>query len=200
MSSKPKLTPEEKERRKHERSAARKNEKAAAEIGPLFAEQAPTTTAEDEYWHWRRNKARAADWGQRQDGGQVLGQIEEQHYRNLALSHIPEEWHGELCAYALRVYPSTDYRKGFWCEVLCGKQVVFSFKQVEDASIKAGKRLVPDRVFPPAGWVAPFTRETLGRTWWSLCAECGRYHAPEQGECLPSGDVGAVLPAIARAE
>jgi len=60
--SRRKRTPEERERRRHRASANRKNAQLRTEL-PLFADQLPEHTAEGEYWHWRRNKALAAERG-----------------------------------------------------------------------------------------------------------------------------------------
>ena len=51
------MTAEEKQARRHQRRADKVNAKAREIIGPLFAEQAPQTNAEAEFWRWRRNIA-----------------------------------------------------------------------------------------------------------------------------------------------
>jgi hypothetical protein len=125
-----KLTPEEREHRRHERSAARKNAKLKAEV-PLFADQLPQHTAEGEYWHWRFNKATAAERCAHVEGLQLLDVLRLLAIRTYALKVAGKEAFAKLDAYCRRTYPPGHWY-GFWCRVLTGERIEFGFRRVED--------------------------------------------------------------------
>src|SRR5262245_17444374 len=100
-----KVTPEERERRRHEANAARKNAMLRADV-PLFADQLPEHTADGEYWRWRRNKAEAAErtgylWGLR-----LLDVLRLIAIRRHALRAAGAEAFAKLDAHCRSTYPA----------------------------------------------------------------------------------------------
>src|SRR5262245_185767 len=124
-----KLTPQERERRRHGAGPARKNARRRAE-GPLFADQLPQHTAEGEYGHWRRNKALAAERTAYVWGCQLLDVLRLVPIRAYAREAMGEEAFAQLDAYCRRTYPP-GYWYGFWCRALTGGRIEFAFRRVE---------------------------------------------------------------------
>src|SRR4051812_16498843 len=109
------------EAEKFQRKAERINAKRADEM-PLYAEQ-DKTTAENEYWRWRYNKAQAdgtitprADGVYTGDAHILMGVLQEVALRQLAQRHLPAEAHAGLWEYRRRTYPlpGPDYGVPFW--------------------------------------------------------------------------------------
>src|SRR5262245_19048351 len=124
-----KLTPQERERRRHRASAARKNARLRAEV-PLFADQLPGHTAAGEYGHWRRNKAPAAKRTAYVWGCQLLDVLRLVAVRAYARKATGEEAFAKLDAYCRHTYPP-GYRYGFWCRALTGERIELAFRRVE---------------------------------------------------------------------
>lgn len=160
-----KLTPAERERRKHERSAAKKNAKLVAEAG-MFVEQyrreGAFTDAQREFWRWRRNIAQ---------GGERIGYICSpavvglrwvmlQHVERFASTIIPAEAFARMKAHWRRTYSGNPtYGYTFWKGVLTGERVVFGWKAFDDPTVRGGRRLVEDGAWPPEGWTPPLTAD-----------------------------------------
>jgi hypothetical protein len=127
-----KLTAEEKAARKHQRSAERKNARIREDV-PLFADQLPQNTAEGEYWHWRRNKACAAEETRGYYNGVNIFQcLQLQRIWKVAFQFVGEEEFVKLDAYSRRTYPCETYWYGFWKKVLSGERVEFGRELVKD--------------------------------------------------------------------
>src|SRR5262249_19081782 len=124
-----KLTPAERERRRHGASAARKNARLRAGL-PLFADQLPGHTADGEYWHWRRHKALAAERTAYASGCQPLDVLRRVAIRTYAREATGEEAFAQLDAYCRRTYPP-GYWYGFWCRALTGERIELAFRRVE---------------------------------------------------------------------
>lgn len=169
-----KLTPAEKEHRKHERSAARKNAKLAADH-PLFVDQLQAegafTTPQAEYWHWRKNKAGSYDGGWKYNhafGDRAtcgLAWIEVQAIERFAQAFIDPAHFADLVAYVRHTYPMPDYGRMVWAELLTrGTPRVYRWELRFDPA-----RINPNNsdgryMVPAAGWLAegappPLTRE-----------------------------------------
>jgi len=160
--------------------------KQVAELGPLFADQAIVPDVEDVLMGRRQRWAgMAADLCEHLLCKDTLDVIEAMRLRRMAQACIPAEAFAELDAHK-RIFPR-DYEGGFWAGILTGsKRVEIRGHKVLDSAIKPhGFRIEYEFVWPPPGWTPPFTRETLGRHWWSDCRECGMSHAPNQSECIP---------------
>lgn len=156
--TKEKMTPAQKEWRRRERSAAKKNAKVAATI-PLFADQVEKRTAQSEYWHWRRNVAMSFERGSKSGVGTTLGValdlIQLQAIERTARSVMPELF-DELNARVRKTYPSSDYWRRVWIDILCGKEV--------PCRMRWNFPLYPPRVIHEPmypDWVAPFTKDQL---------------------------------------
>src|SRR5262245_13828844 len=95
-----KISPEEKQRRRHQRSAARKNARLQADA-PLFADQLPQHTAEGEYWHWRRNVANCVIHFHQHAGpaAKAARWIEEQYRDRLARQVLSPERYAQVKAH-----------------------------------------------------------------------------------------------------
>jgi hypothetical protein len=127
-----KLTTEERQRRHEEQRAARKNVKLRAEA-PLFADQLPEHTPEGEHWHWRRNKALAAEHLAFIAGAQLLDELFVCQWLRLhAAALVGAEAFAKLDPHCQRVYPSRTYWYGFWRDVLTGKRIEFKLERVEN--------------------------------------------------------------------
>jgi hypothetical protein len=127
-----KLTSQEKQRRREEQSAARKNAQLRA-AAPLFADLLPEHTPEGEHRHWRRNKALAAERVAYLAGSRILDELQVcQAIRPYAASLVGPEAFAKLDAYCQRVYPSRAYWYGFWRDVLTGKRIEFKLERVEN--------------------------------------------------------------------
>jgi hypothetical protein len=150
-----KLTEAEKAKRKHQRSADRKNAKAREQAGPLFADQVEQTTAAAEYWHWRRNVAKAGQAVSEHVGADLLNAIGEAAIRRFAHQALGQAFE-RLDAYRWHTFPA-DHGYGFWRDVLTSsRQVVFGYRREEHA----GKvNVVPTEYWPPEGYQPPLTVE-----------------------------------------
>jgi len=127
-----KLTTEEKQRQRDEQSAARKNAKLRADA-PLFAGLLPEHTPEGEHWHWRRNKALAAERVAYIAGNQILDELQVcQSIRPYAAALVGTEAFAKLDAHCQSVYQSRAYWYGFWRDVLTGKRVELKLERVEN--------------------------------------------------------------------
>ncbi len=127
-----KLTPEGKQRRREEQSAARKNAKLRA-AAPLFADLLPEHTPEGEYWHWRRNKALAAERLGYLAGSRILDELlVGQAIRPYAATLVGAEAFAKLDAYCQCIFQSRSYWYRFWRDVLTGKRVEFKLERVEN--------------------------------------------------------------------
>ncbi len=127
-----KLTPEKNQRRREEQSAARKNAKLRA-ASPLFADLLPEHTPEGEHWHWRRNKALAAERLGYLAGSRILDELLVcQAVRPYAASLVGAEAFAKLDAHCQCVYSSRSYWYGFWRDVLTGKRIEFKLERVEN--------------------------------------------------------------------
>ncbi len=127
-----KLTPEEKQRRREEQSAARKNPKLRA-AAPLFAGLLPEHTPEGEHWHWRRNKALPAEPLGYLAGSRILDELLVcQAIRPFATSLVGPEAFARLDTHCQSVYSSRSYWYGFWRDVLTGKRIEFQLERVEN--------------------------------------------------------------------
>lgn len=120
--------------KQHARSAEKKNEKAKEVIGPLFAEQAPQTTPEREYWHWRAN---IADGVERCEaaiglGAKGLKWLKLRAIERLAAELLGAEVTAKLVAYVRGTYPMPDYGYQVWGGILTGKRIEFGFQRVEN--------------------------------------------------------------------
>ena len=121
-------TPNERAWLRAARSAARKNAKARAAL-PLLADQLDRHTAEQEYWHWRRNKARAGeDWLLARDGLQAF---RTNAARRLALALLGEPAFTKLDTYCRRTFPAEQWCM-WWQNVLAGRRVEFVRERVVD--------------------------------------------------------------------
>lgn len=185
----PRLTPEERERRKHQRSADRKNAKLSAEH-PLFVDhlkaEGAFTDAEKEYWHWRRNKANAAGvfevagpaveglrWIDVQAAERIIGRI------------AGSELDG-IRAYARRTYPNPStimcvYRG----MVTRGQQMEFGYRVEERPELitrynPTGMKLIPTGTFPGDGFVPPMT----DAEWDAMFRTPEPAEAPDDGELV----------------
>ena len=142
------LTDAEKERRKHERKAAKMNAAEAKAYGPLFAEMAPTYTAEDAYRKWRLGKAAVAELHFHYGLEWIQLQAIERHAVKL-MGDVAKE----IAAHIRRVYPMPDYGPHMWSEVLTTKKrIVYRYKLLFDpARIREhnsdGRYLVDDGVW-----------------------------------------------------
>jgi hypothetical protein len=75
-------------------------------------------------WHWRRNKALAAERCACLAGCRRLDELRVyQAIRPFATSLVGAEAFGKLDAYCRQVFRDRGYWYGFWCDVLAGKQV-----------------------------------------------------------------------------
>lgn len=150
----PKLSEEEKQRRRHERSAARKNAKVEKEI-PLFAGLVEKATADTEFWHWRRNKGLAAENTGHRQGREILDELRIcQCIRPFVRSLVGDEMFEKLDAHCQRVFQHRSYGYTFWLAVLTGKRIVFGYKRipVDEEYMKrypmcGGIRVVEDGVY-----------------------------------------------------
>lgn len=175
MAKRKKLTPEEKERRKHERSAARKNAKIQEQI-PLYASQEPQHTPEGEYWHWRTNKALAVENCSIYDqGSRGLRWIEIQAIERWAVELVGPEYAAKMTEHVRRVYPMPGYGASVWCGLLTGNTKVEIIDRVERlgsqpfawVNCNTGEPMTTtiqkikmhSTKWPPEGWTPPITRE-----------------------------------------
>jgi hypothetical protein len=155
-----KLTPEQKERRQHERKAKWLNDREQKAYGPLFAHLAPVYTAEDGYWYWRRQKALAMERSDLDDPTHQMNRLIWQSAKRFAMRALGNEWGPKIIAYIERVYPE-DYRLRTLGELVCGKKkIALNYRLAFDPSrIKPmnpdGRYLIEEDVFPPEGWVSP---------------------------------------------
>lgn len=170
---KPRMTEDVKARRRAARKAEAINARARAAAGPLFAPTltaAELTTADDEYWKWRRMKAVEGGGGGEEAAylWSVDRKVDLWLLRNLARRVLsPEDfavadthrWHGD------DLY--------FWRNILLGRQrIVLSYwrhvhgcktvrfegrESIIEKRIDVGENLV----WPPPGWKPPFTPEEL---------------------------------------
>ena len=162
------MTQATKDWRKAERKAQAKNEKATAGI-PLFADQVELTSAKAEYWNYRLKI-----WGEGGGGHEAayLWGVDQKVMlwlaRQVAKRHMsPED-------FALADRPGWHQAGDimwFWRDVLTGRRrIVLSYwRHVYGCSHGTfeGKDFITekhvdvgeDRVWPPAGWQAPLTRE-----------------------------------------
>lgn len=127
-----KLTDAEKEARKHQRSADKRNAKTEEELG-MFAALEPQADARSEYWRWRFNVAKHFGQPHTNADKGVLGLC----WLEL---HAIERWArktlgpvaDKIAAHIRRVYPCPDYSAGIWAEVVAGKRLVFAVARVEN--------------------------------------------------------------------
>jgi hypothetical protein len=127
-----KLTPEQRQRRREEQGAARKNAKLRKEA-PLFAGLLSEHTPETEHANWARNKAEAAERLGFVFGMQIL---DECYLRQWLLPRFAQivgaSAYAGLIAYCQRTYPSVEFWYGFWCRVLTGDRIEFKLERVDD--------------------------------------------------------------------
>lgn len=162
-----KLTEAEKEQRKHQRSAGRKNAKVRKQI-PLFADQVEPATPEGEYWHWRSNKAgRPGTGGMGAPGDQAakgLDWLQLHAIERLAFVLLGPVDAAKVADYVRSTYPMPDYGHHVWSELLTGRKRLTLFMRFEDdPALKGRRRLVEQVDWPPDGWMAPLTPEAFER-------------------------------------
>lgn len=117
------------------KEAQRKADRLRAQAhneAPLFAEQLPTITAQEMFWHWRRTKARCAAGASEFDGERGLTAFQVFTIRLYARNLLGQETSAKLDAYCQRTYPSTDYFYGFWSEALTGKRIELKLERNPD--------------------------------------------------------------------
>jgi hypothetical protein len=121
---------------------------------PLFAHLEPKVTAQDEYWHWRRNQALAADHLGRLFTLQQLDEFQTRHLvRRVARELVGPEWFAWLDAYCLETYRCPSYWRGFWRRVLTGGAVVLSWRKVAQRQ-PGGPAVVEGEVYQEAHMTA----------------------------------------------
>lgn len=180
--TRPRMTEAEKEQRKHQRKAARMNERERDAFGPLFAHLAPTHTAADAK---RLHQFRVVEGVERLH---VICGPGAKALRAVQLAWIElyaRRWCGEqfpaVRAYFERVHrDQLGYGYTFWQGVLTGDRVVFSWKRVDDPTTTTGWRCVEAEAFqlnPP-----PLTKAQF----WELFP----YKVPELG---PEPDDGGLF-------
>ncbi len=156
------MTDDEKRRRRHARDAAKKTAKEKEQAG-IFAPLVRETTVRDEYWRWRFNKARAAEnvaGAYYDQAGRGLVWIELHAIERYAARFIPPADMARLIEHVYRVYPMPSYGASVWCDILCGKQIIFGWRvecrpEWVNATNKDGRRSFPADVWPPPDWTPP---------------------------------------------
>ena len=156
--------------RRAEQKAARKNAKLKAEI-PLFADQVPASTAIGEYWHTRFVKAGAIEGVEELMADRMLEQFHAGCLRQLAQRVLPAEAFERLNAehWVQEAYPvmywtqilTTTKRHvlRYDREVFLGPFLTKGPKGPDHYSEKV--RIIEAEVWPPAGWVPPFSAEQI---------------------------------------
>lgn len=164
---KPLMTEEEKRARRHARKADAINEKRRAAAGPLFADQAELVSADDMRRLWFANVAGGVENMHAQEfpQGKPMAKFQERRLRELAASVLGREVVEKLDAYRMRTYPGPGeaYGKVFWYKVLTTtERIVFEYERVEyDPPQQFAKKVLDKSVWPPPGYVPPFTRAQL---------------------------------------
>jgi hypothetical protein len=161
------MTAEERERRRLQRSAARKNAKIEADV-PLYAEFLPKHTEKSEYWNWRYNKAGAAE-NVALLTTTLLGpllQFDWWTLRNLGRQHLPEAVWRQLDEYICRTYPSVSYWVEAWKGILTGRRRLpcklrLEFKPEWVNQWNSDGRRLFEEYQPPEDWTPPFTVDQL---------------------------------------
>ena len=142
--SRRKLTEAEKLARKNERKAASLNAAAAKSYGPLFADMAPVYSAEDAYWHSRAVRSEMIEHlasGPAGPATRGLKAVELAWIEWNARPLVGEHFDG-LAAHLRTTFKDTlGFGYGYWCKVLTGEEVAYSWKRVVDPGLSLGFRL-----------------------------------------------------------
>jgi hypothetical protein len=126
------LTPAEKQARRHQQNADKKNARLREEI-PLFVDQVPVETAEGERWHWRRNIANGIEHLHMRHGYHFLTLLHLILIRRFAREAIAPEMYAKLDGYCRRTFPCRyTYDYGFWKRVLTGEKIEFRMEVIAD--------------------------------------------------------------------
>lgn len=162
-----KLSPAEKERRKHQRKAAAMTAAAAKSYGPLFADLAPTYTREDAYWQWRRTKAVVAEEGQ--IGACISAMVRFQlNCIETVAAHLLGRGTAKELAASLDKYPPS-YRREYWRQMLAGigrhvlKLECRTDPERANQWNRDGRYVVESSVWPPADYSPVLTAEEFDR-------------------------------------
>lgn len=171
------------EKEKVHRAAVKLTKKLRAEAGPLFADQVEPIDEQRLLVQRRMGHAWQVECAERLRGDFLLDGLYVHQLERIARQHIPKDVVDRMVEHSKD--RGNDLKQTYWLGVLRGERKVLGIREVDGPTTHGFRLVIDDPVWPPEGWVPPFTREQTNTLFWRRCSACGMEHAPGQAQCVP---------------